>query len=163
MVAGDGTPQGAANGKPGVAVNGNSSFTISPRRTQKQPKHKNKLMKMNVIKSSLALIFATSIALDADAQLTLTGTNYSQRFDNIGSGLPGEWLIYTNAKSTQLGTALAFNPMPTNWANTSFGFGNYASTINGGTNLLGTETPANQYARLCENSGAVRVMGGEKV
>jgi hypothetical protein len=53
--------------------------------------------------------------------------------------------------------------MPTNWANTSFGFGNYASTINGGTNLLGTETPANQYARLCENSGAVRVMGGEKV
>lgn len=102
-------------------------------------------MKMNVIKSLLALIFATAIALDAGAQLVLAGTNYLQHFDGIGSGLPDEWLIYTNAKSTQLGTPLAFNPMPTNWANTSFGFGNYASTINGGTNLLGTEAPANQY------------------
>jgi hypothetical protein len=84
--------------------------------------------------------------LTAEAQLTLSGTHYWQSFDNLGSGLPGEWLIYTNAKTTQLGTALAFNPMPTNWANTSFGFGNYASTINGGTNLLGTEASAIQYA-----------------
>jgi hypothetical protein len=102
-------------------------------------------MKMNVIKSSLALAFATSMALSAGAQLTLTGTNYWQSFDGIGSGLPGEWLIYTNAKSTQLGTPLAFDPTPTSWANTSFGFRNYASTINGGTNLLGTEAAANQY------------------
>jgi hypothetical protein len=102
-------------------------------------------MKMNVIKSPLALIFATSIALSAGAQLTLIGTNYWQSFDSIGSGLPGEWLIYTNAKSTQLGTLLAFDPTPTSWANNSFGFGNYASTINGGTNLLGTEAAANQY------------------
>lgn len=98
-----------------------------------------------MIKLSLTLVFATSIALSAGAQLALTGTNYWQSFDGIGGGLPGEWLIYTNAKSTQLGTPLVFNPMPTNWANTSFGFGNYASTINGGTNLLGTEAPANQY------------------
>jgi hypothetical protein len=145
MVAGGGTSQESANGKPGVAVNGNSSFTISPRRIQKQPKHKNKPMKTNVIKSSLLLAVATSLALSAGAQLTLTGTNYRQTFDGIGSGLPVEWLIYTNAKSTQLGTPLTFNPMPTNWAKSTFGFGNYASTLNGGTNLLGTEAPANQY------------------
>ena len=86
------------------------------------------------------------LTLNAQAQLTLTGTNYRQSFDGIGSGLPGEWLVCTNAKATQLGTPLAYNPTPTNWANTSFGFGNYASTVNGGTNLLGTEAPANQYA-----------------
>jgi len=101
-------------------------------------------MKMNVIKSSLTLVFATSIALSAGAQLALTGTNYCQNFDSIGSGLPGEWLIYTNAKATQLGTPLAFDPAPTSWANNSFGFGNYASTINGGTNLLGTEVSDKQ-------------------
>ena len=101
-------------------------------------------MKTNVIKSLLILVITTSFAWSAGAQLMLTGTSYRQNFDGIGGGLPGEWLIYTNAKSTQLGTPLAFNPMPTNWANTSFGFGNYASTINGGTNLLGTEAPANQ-------------------
>jgi len=103
-------------------------------------------MKINVIKLTLTGVFATSLAWSAGAQLTLTGTKYSQRFDGLGSGLPGEWLIYTNAKSTQLGAPLGFNPMPTNWANTSFGFGNYASTINGGTNLLGTEPTGNQYA-----------------
>ena len=102
-------------------------------------------MKINAIKSSLVLGFTTCLAWSAGAQLVLTGTNYWQSFDGIGGGLPGEWLIYTNAKSTQLGTPLTFNPMPTNWAKSSFGFGNYASTINGGTNLLGTEAPANQY------------------
>jgi hypothetical protein len=102
-------------------------------------------MKINEIKSLLVLVITTSIAWSAGAQVTLTGTNYRQNFDGIGGGLPGEWLIYTNAKSTQLGTPLTFNSMPTNWAKSSFGFGNYASTINGGTNLLGTEAPANQY------------------
>ncbi len=102
-------------------------------------------MKINAIKSALVLAFATFIAWPAGAQLALTGTNYLQTFDGLGGGLPGEWLIYTNAKLTQLGTPLTFNPMPTNWAKSSFGFGNYASTINGGTNLLGTEAPANQY------------------
>ena len=102
-------------------------------------------MKINVIKSLIVIVFATSAAWSADTQVTLTGTNYRQNFDGIGSGLPGEWLTYTNAKTTQLGTPLAFNPMPTNWAKSSFGFGNYASTINGGTNLLGIEAPANQY------------------
>ena len=103
-------------------------------------------MKLNAIKSFLTVATATFIALSAGAQLTLTGTNYQQSFDNIGGGLPGEWLTYTNAKSTQLGTPLTFNPMPTNWAKASFGFGNYASTINGGTNLSGTEAAPNQYA-----------------
>jgi len=101
-------------------------------------------MKMNAIKSSLVLIFATTFVLDAGAQLTLTGTNYCQNFDSLGSGLPGEWLICTNAKSTQLGTPLVFDSTPTSWATTSFGFGNYASTINGGTNLLGTEAADKQ-------------------
>jgi hypothetical protein len=85
------------------------------------------------------------LTLTAKAQLTLSGTHYWQSFDSLGGGLPAEWLIYTNAKATQLGTPLAFNPMPTNWANSSFGFANHASTINGGTNLAGTELPANQY------------------
>jgi hypothetical protein len=102
-------------------------------------------MKINTIKSSLVLIFATSMTWSAGAQLVLSGTNYRQNFDSLGGGPPDEWLIYTNAKSTQFGTPLTFNPMPTNWAKSTFGFGNYASTFNGGTNLLGTEAPANQY------------------
>jgi hypothetical protein len=42
-VAGGGTSQEAANGKPGVAVNGNSSFTLSPPDSTTAETHKTKL------------------------------------------------------------------------------------------------------------------------
>lgn len=114
-----------------------------------------RIVKLNLIKtlSVLAIMAATAIATKAQP-VTLSGTNYFQDFDGIGGGLPNEWLVYTNAKSSQLGTLVSFvnNPADTlnGWANTSFAFKNLASTNDtvGGTNFLGTEPIATQSNTL---------------
>src|SRR5690349_19087765 len=89
-----------------------------------------------------AVVSAGLLSVNTFAQpVTLTGTNYFQNFDNLSSGLPGEWLIYTGASATSLGTLVSFtnaNPaLPVNdWNSSSFGFKNVASTNDtvGGTN-----------------------------
>lgn len=124
-------------------------------------------MKKTLMKMLAAFTFCAAISTITHAQpLTLSGTNYFQNFDNIGSGLPGEWLVYTNAKSTQLGTLLTLassDPTATinGWASTSFGFKNLASITNtvGGTNFLGTEALTNQSGTLNRVLG-VRPTGG---
>ena len=90
--------------------------------------------------------------LSTNAQLTLTGTSYTQDFDSLGSGLPAGWSVRTNASSTNLGVALiTFTTNTTSWASTSGQFANYASTLsNYGTNFCGTnESVAVQAA--CSN------------
>ena len=50
------------------------------------------------------LLFSFGVtAFAAQAQLTLTGSSYSQNFDGIGSGLPTEWSVYSGASSTYIG------------------------------------------------------------
>jgi hypothetical protein len=98
-------------------------------------------MKMNVIKSFLTLVFATSIALDAGAQLTLTGTNYLQNFNTLSNGLPTGWSVRTNASATSLGTSANFPMTGKTWGDATGEFGNCASTVsNSGTNYIGSES-----------------------
>ena len=54
-------------------------------------------------KTALLFAFACSVYA-ADAQVTLTGTSYSQNFDLLGSGLPTGWSTYRNATSSSLGS-----------------------------------------------------------
>jgi len=90
-------------------------------------------------------LFAAVIFADlASAQITLTGTNYIQSFDNLNSGLPPGWSVQTNATASALGTDVAFTTNSTSWGSTGGQFANYASTMNYGTNLLGTENSAAQ-------------------
>jgi len=87
------------------------------------------------------------LSLGAQAQLTLTGTNYVQNFDGLDSGLPAGWMGCTNAHATNAGTAAGFFTNHTSWGSSSGVFGNYASlTNNAGTACVGTETAATQSA-----------------
>lgn len=98
----------------------------------------------------IALCPAVFLALGAGAQLTLTGTNYSQNFDGLDSGLPAGWTVNTNASAMNVGSPVSFAICRTNWGNSIGSFGNYASTTNNlGVAFLGSETPAVQSA--CAN------------
>jgi hypothetical protein len=54
----------------------------------------------------ITLLFAFAVsAFAANAQLTLTGTSYTQNFDNLtSSGIPTGWHVYNAATATSLGT-----------------------------------------------------------
>jgi hypothetical protein len=107
-------------------------------------------MKIMNARKLIALCAAVFLTLSADAQLTLTGTSYSQNFDGLDSGLPAGWSVNTNASATSVGLAVSFATSHTNWSSTTGAFGNYASTTNNaGATFLGTETTATQNA--CAN------------
>ena len=83
------------------------------------------------MKKTFLLFSFCAVACAANAQLTLTGTSYTQNFDQIGSGsgsvlpLPG-WAAYSAATSSSVGTpdatvTLTFGP------STGFGRWNNAS------------------------------------
>lgn len=90
------------------------------------------------------------LALGAEAQLALTGTNYCQNFDGLDSGLPAGWMITTNASETFAGSPVSFATSHVSWGNGTGAFGNYASTTNNnGAAFTGSETPTVQSA--CTN------------
>jgi hypothetical protein len=103
------------------------------------------------MKKIALLLACVAGTLAADAQLSLSGTSYTQNFDNIGSGLPTGWTVRIRATPTFLGndTSSAFVATPgatTVWNYTSGnfrnaasanGFANYAA---GTTALQGTAT-----------------------
>ena len=104
------------------------------------------------------LLLTIAVADRAAAQLTLLGTNYSQTFDSINTGLPPGWSVRTNATASSLGAVVTFTTNNTSWSTTTGQFANYASTINHGTNLHGLESSATQSA--CTNrSPGVRPTG----
>ena len=85
----------------------------------------------------LAAIFVVA----AEAQVTLTGTNYTQNFNSISNGLPPGWSVRTNATATSLGVATAFNITNVSWGTTTGQFANGAGTINNSsTAATGTES-----------------------
>src|ERR1041385_5371971 len=104
-------------------------------------------MKNHVCVYGLLLVMAAGERLSA--QVVLGGTNYVQNFDGISSGLPPGWSVRTNATAVALGSQPVFTTNATSWSGTSGQFANYASTLNSGTNFLGTETSAIQGA--CTN------------
>jgi len=66
-------------------------------------------------------------ALGARAQATLGTSPYTENFDNLASGLPTGFSVYTAATATSLGTAATLTTAPTAWNSTSGGFKNFAS------------------------------------
>ena len=80
----------------------------------------------------------------AAGQLVLLGTNYTQNFDSISSGLPPGWSMRTGASTNSLGTAATFTGATKTWSDTGGNFGNCASVSGYGTNFIGTEVTATQ-------------------
>ncbi len=101
-------------------------------------------MKKRIVRA--VTLLAVVVATSAPAQIVLTGTNYSQSFDDLASGLPPGWSVQTNSTANALGTDAAFTTNCTSWGTTGAQFANYASTMNNGTNLLGTESAPVQAA-----------------
>jgi hypothetical protein len=94
-----------------------------------------------VVRISTLMFSATLLGQSVLAQLTLTGTSYVQDFNSIGSGLPEGWTVRTNATAGSLGTVTGIYSAATkSWGDSTGEFGNCASTVNSGTNFLGTET-----------------------
>jgi autotransporter-associated beta strand protein len=88
------------------------------------------------------LLLASPFAM---AQVTLTGTNYLENFNSLGSGLPTGWTTRLGVSSNSIGTALAFTNTSAaatinGWANTTAAFKNFAST----TGLASNSTTAQQ-------------------
>ena len=76
------------------------------------------------------------------AQLTLSGTNYTQNFDTIAGGPPAGWSVRINATTNSLGTITTnYNAAGKTWGSTGGEFGNCASTVSdAGTNFIGNES-----------------------
>ncbi len=105
-------------------------------------------MKKSLLSFALLAIAATSFA-----QVTLSGTSYTQNFNSLGSGLPTGWRVYSKATPTALGTVASLTSSATTgiWADTSCGvnnvltggFKNYASA---NTMTMGSACTAQQSA-----------------
>ena len=64
----------------------------------------------------------------AQAQVSLSGSGYSQDFNSIGSGLPEGWSVWEGASEVDVGSVSSLNTTPTAWSSSSSGFKNYASS-----------------------------------
>jgi hypothetical protein len=81
------------------------------------------------------------LIVSAAAQVTLTGTNYTQTFNSISSGLPPGWSVRTNATATSLGQPASFPTAGKTWGDNIGAFGSCAATVsNTGTNFNGMES-----------------------
>ncbi len=88
------------------------------------------------------------------AQIVLSGTNYTQNFNNIANGLPAGFFVKHSATSTLLGTDAIFTTAPTLWNVTSSGFKNYASAEG-----LNANADANAQNNSANRAIAVRQTG----
>jgi len=96
-----------------------------------------------ILFSLLALISVSG--LQAQTPYALSGTSYTQSFDNIGSGLPSGWRVDSLVnKNAGLGNnaQVRFDPAAMSWGTTSRGFKNVASA----DGLVSTSTTAAQAA-----------------
>ena len=82
------------------------------------------------MKQVISFLYLVLIVFSVDAQITLSGTNYSQNFDGVGSGLPAGFRLSSSATATTLGTAATFNTAidaNSPWNSTFSGWKNVAS------------------------------------
>lgn len=82
------------------------------------------------MKKLLLLFFLTCNVLLASGQVTLTGSSYTENFDNLFSGLPSGFSVYTGATSSSLGTVATLTTTHTARNNTVGSFKNFASLPN---------------------------------
>ncbi|HEV2691521.1 MAG TPA: hypothetical protein VG347_01355 [Verrucomicrobiae bacterium] len=108
--------------------------------------------KITSLVGGLLAVCAVFHVTSAGAQALILNTNqgstvYSQNFDGLGTAFPTEWSYYKSATATSLGTAVTPSAAQLAWSQTSFLFGNFASTTNNsGTPFVGTEVAATQNA-----------------
>ena len=87
----------------------------------------------------------------------MLGTSpYAERFDNLASGLPAGFTVYTGASSGTLGTAGTFEPAKAAWAATGAGFKNFASATNQVATTASTDqdTTANRALGVRQTAAA---------
>jgi hypothetical protein len=81
------------------------------------------------------------LVVSAAAQVTLTGTNYTETFNSISNGLPPGWSVRTNATASSLGQPASFRTASKSWGDNIGEFGNCAAAMsNTGTNFNGAES-----------------------
>ncbi len=84
------------------------------------------------MKKLFLLLMIGAVAFNSDAQLSLTGTSYTQNFDNLTtSGIPTGWKVYNSATSSSLGTLDATYSNSTTW-------GAYYDTLDCPSDVFGT-------------------------
>ncbi|MDR2362684.1 MAG: hypothetical protein LBD91_08165, partial [Prevotellaceae bacterium] len=88
-------------------------------------------MKIHLTTLSTALLFTVALwtgSIAAQAQTssaTLTGTTYTQDFNDIGGGAPAGWAVFLHTSTSN--TIQSFPTEKTVWSSTTGGFRNYAS------------------------------------
>ncbi|MFN3848822.1 MAG: 3-coathanger stack domain-containing protein [Spirosomataceae bacterium] len=92
-------------------------------------------------KTLFVLLLSLSTFL-AKSQVVLSGSSYSQNFDNLVNGLPAGWTVRTGSNATSLGTAASLTTATTAWSNTAGAFKNFASA----DGLTSTSTSTQQGA-----------------
>ncbi|MFT4062603.1 MAG: choice-of-anchor J domain-containing protein [Edaphocola sp.] len=94
-------------------------------------------------KSKMAAMALIALASGtAQAQLSLTGSSYTQNFSDLGSGLPTGWSVRTYVTSGDTGTnvsaAFIATPSSATWSGTTGGFKNVASAASYSSYSAGT-------------------------
>lgn len=79
-----------------------------------------------IFKQALAL-FMVLCSVWGWGQLTLTGTNYSQNFDGVATGLPTGWLVRNGVTASADGTGQTFSTTKIAWSDSGNSFKNLAS------------------------------------
>ncbi len=98
-------------------------------------------------KITFLLAFALiAFTFSTKAQVVLSGTSYTQNFDNISSGYPTGWMVKLHATASTLGTDTVLGTAKTKWNNTTKGAYNYASA-DGLTAASDSATQANATDR----------------
>jgi hypothetical protein len=69
------------------------------------------------------------LVVSAAAQVTLTGTNYTETFNSISNGLQPGWSVRTNATATDLGQSTSFRTAGKTWGDNTGEFGNCAPAV----------------------------------
>ena len=87
-----------------------------------------KKFQIEFMKKLLLLISSLGLGIASFAQLSLSGTSYTQTFDGIGTNLPIGWSVDTGAKANALGSTVTLNTTAAAWSGTTGGFKNYASS-----------------------------------
>jgi hypothetical protein len=127
------------------------------------------MIKTKLTATLVALFAAASLQQVSAQPIVLTGTSYTNTFDNIESlGYPDlEWSTFTAATVTSKGTIATWGLVNSvsssnSWRITSGRFANQASTFSylGGTNFLGTETNNPTQWAAPNRSLAVRQVSG---
>ena len=100
------------------------------------------MKKIKLLSLVIGLMLCTASILQA--QMTLTGSSYTQSFDSIGTGYPTGWTVGKTATASALGTSVTLTTTKTAWKSNSGGAFNYASAT--GLTIADTTNLANQTA-----------------